>query len=102
MALVVDAAVWTERAYAHLLVGRMLAADLADGEPTNCLLWALGKQASDGGLVILVQSHYGPWLHARWQRLDGRIFEYVPTDDKYRQAQPPTTFVGQVQEWIAS
>ena len=92
---------WTTHAFQHLVVGRSLARTMPDGAPSNCLLWAFQQQAKDGGDVILTQSEYGPWLHARWQRPDGRVFEFVPTGPKVRHATPPPLFEGVIQEWEA-
>lgn len=90
----------TRRLMAAAAALRRLAVDVPDGAPSNCIVWAVAQHARHGGSIVLTDSEYGTWFHARWRRRDGRVFEFAPTVPKAEvlaayQGTMPTLFAGQ-------
>lgn len=47
---------------------------------SNCLIWAICMQLTNGGYVCWRKSWYGWWPHAIWS-MDRKVwYEYVPTN----------------------
>ena len=94
-----EGAIWTVWMALGLRWGWRLAQRWPDVGPCNCHLWAYRQQQRQGGIIELLPSRYGPWLHARWvsPEPDGLTWEYNPDGEKRRRRFPPPLFDGLVQ-----
>lgn len=89
----------TRRLMAAASALRRLAVDVPDGAPSNCIVWAVGQHAREGGAIILTDSAYGDWFHGQWRAPDGRVWAFEPLIPKPEVLAEtggtmPTLFVG--------
>lgn len=89
----------TRRLMAAASALRRLAVEVPDGAPSNCIVWAVGQHARQGGAIILTDSAYGNWFHGQWRAPDGRVWAFEPLVPKPEvlagtKGAMPTLFVG--------